>query len=128
MSNRTQVEKSLSSIAALLGETTDGVAAVECLRELAEDSIKRGISIKVERGFGSGSDVVDESTAAVCYCLDRVAIAILAAKQSEYGRGWRDATAAAPDDGDPDEDDDCPRDGEAESALESVYGPDNGEG
>jgi len=109
VTRRSQVEKSLGALHALLGETPEAAAAVDIMRDL----------VSVARPLDGLTAVGRDADA--CYCVDRVALAVEKALQAKWTDGFNAATAEAPDFGD-DDCDDCPRDGEAESALASVYG------
>ena len=120
MTRRSQIEKSLAALHDLLGETTEAAAAVEALRDMAADSVHHAVDLNRDAGkSGLPIEVAEERAEnAVSYCLDRVALAVEKALQAKYSAGLAAGETMAYED----EDDDCPRDGEAESALASVYG------
>lgn len=112
------VEKALSSLHALLGESPEASAAVAALRDLAEEA--------------QCAPTGDERD--VAFCLDRIALAVEKRIESErlasYEKGRRDADEGEWEceacghpvligNGDDEHDD---MDGDAASALASVYG------
>lgn len=101
---RKDAEKALSEIEALLGETTEGAAALHVLRDLTETA----------------------APGDAAYCLTRIALAIeVAQKRAEirgYDRGYEMACQADGSDVDEGDEDGGDMDGNHETALASVYG------
>lgn len=119
MTHRTQIEKSLSALHALLGESTEAAAAVDIMRDLTSGHAEPGAD-------------VPRLEAAACYCIDRIALAIERMRNQEHGKGYDCAMADVRAAEDAEQAESDPRDdmdGDHASALKSVYGPDNdGEG
>jgi len=106
------VEKSLSSVHALLGETPEAAAAVDILRDLVEARERNPLRT-----------YIPPTEADQVYCLDRIALAVEKALHKQYALGWEHASERSEDEDDASDD----MDGDHASALESVYGPDNDE-